>query len=372
MTKFDCHGTKRANPASLVDAGQWLLTRSRSGLLLFLLLLCAGSAPCRAAELPAPSAFKDAILSPPLSDLERRLLAAIHGGRFDHFSLLEAGLIAGGVEHEEELHRYCRRFDVLVESLRSSGNVRGMPHAQAQAIFEYLHRTLLHGGYCLQASDPRQALDHGRFNCVTATLLMNCMARRFDLKADAIQFPGHAMSRLVLPGETLDIETTCPLWFDLARDDNPKSSGQLRQISDAQLIATIYYNRGVDLLAERRFADAAAANAKAVRLDPNNATARGNYLATINNWGIELAAAGDYQKAADLFRLGLATDSTYAAFHANLVRLYREWTAQLCRDGREEVAIALLDRAARDQPGDPYFREAAIEIMRRLHGHFEP
>ncbi len=179
------------------------------------------------------------------------------------------------------------------------------------------------------------------------------------------------MSRLVLPDETLDIETTCPKWFDVVQDDNPESHASPRQITDVQLIATIYYNRGVDLLAERRFADAAAANAKAVRLDPNNATAQGNYLATINNWGIELAGTGDYAKAAELFRLGLATDSAYEAFHANLVRLYREWTAQLCRDGREEVAIALLDKAARDQPGEPYFREAAIEIMRRLHDHFE-
>ena len=290
---------------------------------------------------------REAVLSPQLSDLERRLFSEIHEGRFNHFSLLEAGLIAGGVDRDEELRRYCRRFDALAESLRRSGNVRGTPHAQARAIFEYLHRQLLHVGYSLQASDLRQAFDHGRFNCVTATVLMNCLARRFDLKAVALQLPGHAMSRLVLPHEVLDIETTCPKWFDRDKGDSPifadTKIGTVpspRQISDVQLVATIYYNRGVDLLAERRFGGAAAANAKAVLLDPNNATARGNYLATINNWGIELATTGEYSKAAELFRLGLATDSAYEAFHVNYVKLYREWTAQLCRDGRGEAALA--------------------------------
>ena len=311
------------------------------------------------------------------------MFVEIHNGRFDHFSLLEAGLIAGGVHREDELRRYCRRFDDLAESLRGSGTVRGTPHAQARAIFEFLHRKLLPGGYSLQASDLRQAFDYGRFNCVTATLLMNCLAQQFDLEALAIQLPGHAMSRLVLPQETLDIETTCPQWFDRAvngrdKGDNPIFAGtkigtvsQPRQITDVQLIATIYYNRGVDLLAERRFADAAAANAKAVRLDPDNAIAKGNYLATINNWGIEMATTGDYSKAAELFRLGLAADPAYEAFHANYLKLYREWCLQLCRNGQDEAALRLLDKAAQERPGERFFHEAAIEIMRRLREHSE-
>ena len=51
-----------------------------------------------------------------------------------------------------------------------------------------------------------------------------------------------------------------------------------REVSPIQMAAMIYYNRGVDLLSEKRFAEAARANAKALRLDPQNATARGNLL----------------------------------------------------------------------------------------------
>ena len=191
-------------------------------------------------------------------------------------------------------------------------------------MFTFLHQSILRGGYNLQSSDLRQALDHGRFNCVTASVLFNCLAQRFGLKAVGLEVPGHAMSRLELPQETLDIETTCPRWFtpndrpraavspqagdptqadetavqaELARpapDRNLANQRRsLRQVSEVELVATIYYNRGVDLLAERRFADAAAANAKAVRLDPENVTAKGNFLATINNWAIDLGTSGE-------------------------------------------------------------------------------
>jgi tetratricopeptide (TPR) repeat protein len=338
-----------------------------------LLAAFASGAVCHAADLHSSITNQDAALSTAPSDLERRLFASIHDGRFDGFSLLEAGLIAGGVEREDELHRYCHRFDALVESLRSSGKVRGKPDAQARAIFEFLHRKVLPGGYSLQASDLRQAFDRGRFNCVTATLLYNCMAQQFGLKVVALQLPGHARSRLVLPNGTFDIETTCPQWFDLASDNTRQSGGNAaRQLTDVQLIATIYYNRGVDLLAERHFANAAAANAKAMRLDPDNATAKGNYLATINNWGIERAAAGDYPKAAELFRLGQSIDSTYQAFHTNYIRLYRDWSAKLCRDGREKAALAMLEKAAEEQPEEPSFHEAAIEILRHSQEHSYP
>ena len=326
-----------------------------------------------------------------LSELEQRLFDRIEEGRFGEFSLLEAGLIAGGVDRQDELHRYCKRFDEFVESLRSSGKVRGTPRERAEALFAFLHQSILSGGYDLQASDLRQAFDHGRFNCVTASLLMNCLAARFELKAVALEVPGHAMSRLELPEETLDIETTCPWWFAtngrpqadnlLPAEAEPAASAELvpgspagraakdrqspRPVSDVELVATIYYNRGVDLLAERHFAEAPAANGKAVRLDPKNAAAKGNLLATLNNWAIDLGISGDYEKAAELLRLGLATDPGYEAFRANYVQLFRQWSEHLCRSGHYEDAVRLLAQAAQEYPGEKFFHEAAVEILRR-------
>ena len=331
---------------------------------------CVGHPDCwvgEAAEL-AVIPGRGALLAPHLCDLEQRLFDQIHDGRFGEFSLLEAGLIAGGVDSDDELRRYREQFDMLVESLRRSGKVHGTPRERAGALFTFLHQSILRGGYHLQASDLRQAFDHGRFNCVTASLLFDCLAERFGLKAVGLEVPGHAMSRLVLPDETLDVETTCPRWFALlGRSDaanGPQALGPnpaeqetvsgaepaekaparpavlkrrgLRQVSDVELVATIYYNRGVDLLAEKRFADAAAANAKAVRLDPGNATAKGNFLATINNWAIDLGTSGQYEKAAALLRLGLATDPGYDAFRSNYTEVLRRWSAQRGKGGERD------------------------------------
>jgi tetratricopeptide (TPR) repeat protein len=111
-----------------------------------------------------------------------------------------------------------------------------------------------------------------------------------------------------------------------------------REVTPIQLAAMIYYNRGVDLLAEKRFAEAAAANAKALRLDPNNATARGNLLATINNWSIELGNTQHFAEAVELLRQGLAMDAKFEAFTQNYIHVHRQWAEQLSREGRFEEA----------------------------------
>ena len=65
---------------------------------------------------------------------------------------------------------------------------------------------------CTELAD---ALEQGRFNCVSATVLFNCLAERFGLHVCGLETPGHALSRLILPDGRLDVETTCPRWFQL-------------------------------------------------------------------------------------------------------------------------------------------------------------
>ena len=110
----------------------------------------------------------------------------------------------------------------------------------------------------------------------------------------------------------------------------------------------IYYNRAIDLLGDHRFAAAAAANAVALRLDPQSATIRGNLLATVNNWAIDLAAAA-YREAADLLRRGLSLDPGYETFTVNYAHVYRQWIRAATEAGRLAEAD-LLTRQARQSP----------------------
>ncbi len=155
----------------------------------------------------------------------------------------------------------------------------GTPRQQVEAIFEFLHERVLYGGYDLAYTDLRRVLDDGRFNCVSATVLMNYLAGQLGLDCRGLEMPGHAMTRVRLADGTLDIETTCPHWFRLMDDSRQPSAAvtktigaaaagdrsKAREVSPAQMAAMIYYNRGVDLLNEKRFAEAARANAKALQ-----------------------------------------------------------------------------------------------------------
>jgi tetratricopeptide (TPR) repeat protein len=313
--------------------------------------------------------------------LEERLFADAADGRWDEHSLLAAALIASGVEDRRQLDAYLVRAAALTDELRSSGNVAGTPRQRAQAILEFLHRRILRGGYQIDCTDLRVALDDGRFNCVSASVLFNCFAEQFGLEVMGVEVPGHAISRLVLPDGVLDVETTCPTWFRLL--DDPKkqaaaveetlgaavagstSPGRRRTVSAVELVATIYYNRGVDLLGRRQFAEAVSANAKALRLDPLNTTARGNLLASLNNGAIAVGSDGRYEEAIEILNVGLALDSNYATFKTNYVHLYQQRVEELCGQGRFDAAADALAGAAW-APLDPaFFRQLQVQVYGR-------
>jgi tetratricopeptide (TPR) repeat protein len=316
-----------------------------------------------------------------LTPLEAALFADAADGRLDQHSLLAAALIAGGTESSEQIQRYEARLDALAEELRRSGKVTGTPRQQARAIFEFMHRQVLRGGYQLNSSDLAAALDEGRFNCVSASVLLNCLAGRFGLVARGLEVPGHAMSRLVLPDGDVDVETTCPRWFELMGDPKQQadlvaqttgfrhpdklSSGHRREVAGAELVATIYYNRGVDLLAENRFVEALAANAKALRLDPGNLTARGNLLATLNNWAISVGRSGRYEEAVALLRQGMAIEPAYETFCANDAHVHHQWVERLLGEERFTEALDVLAEAAAERPEVTYFCQGQFEIYRR-------
>jgi tetratricopeptide (TPR) repeat protein len=184
------------------------------------------------------------------------------------------------------------------------------------------------------------------------------------------------------------VQTTCRAWFaaedqglreQLLRSTLGETAGTAaalpavgRRLSRVGLLAVVYYNRGVDQLEAGRFAEAAAANRTAVRLDAANAAARANLLATMNNWSLELGRRGDLAEAVRLLEEGLAVAPDYVLFHENLValhqrrlsggvsaagdadsaaalaRCYRRWRTELERSGAHQAAGEVDRRAAAD------------------------
>jgi len=326
-----------------------------------------------------------------LSRLERDMLADAADGRFDEHSLMQAALIACGARDEERLALYLRKFDVLVEELREkerSGEFAEERNQtdRARIVFEFMHENILHGQYNIACTDLRGALDEGRYNCVSATVLFGCLAERCGLETRGLETTGHAMSRLMRKDDSLDIETTYPRWFRLL--DDPEKRAELvaraigrspddadvtiREVSGTGLVAMIYYNRGIDLLANRQFAEAAEANAKAMRLDEKSTTARGNLLATLNNWAIDLGRRGEYIRAIETLKQGMDIDPAYETFTLNYVHVHYQWVEELCKKGCFEEAVEILAAAADEQPDQQYFRQALEDIRHRIsHVDFE-
>lgn len=310
---------------------------------------------------------------------ESRLFADAADGRFDAHTLLEASLVASGAADGAELRRYVELFEALESELKRNEKLSGSPLQQAEAVFEFLHHRILRGGYRLEGTDLRTALEEGRFNCVSATVLYNCLAAGCGLTTCALESPGHAMSRVMLPEGAIDVETTCPRWFKLMHDPKRQAEyvaknlglaatrdrSQMREVGVVQVAAMIYYNRGVDLLAAKRFSEAAAANAKAMRLDPVNRVARGNLLATINNWAIHEGVLRNYAGALELLRRGMAIDGNFAVFRQNYAHVCRQWSLDLLGAAQYEAAVAVLRDALAAAPDPAPVRAAIAEVYRQ-------
>src|SRR5439155_13847576 len=129
--------------------------------------------------------------------------------------------------------------------------------------------------------------DTGRYNCGSATILYNALAAEVGLQAFGGETTAHVASLVAARDGLLRVETTCPRWIEPRGSSLFKSDGQVarseagghRTLDVPQLVALVYYNVGVDLAEQRRYAGAVAANYKALRLDPAGASARVNLLA---------------------------------------------------------------------------------------------
>jgi tetratricopeptide (TPR) repeat protein len=300
----------------------------------------------------------------PLAPLEARMLADPSAGNFQQFSLIEAALIASGVDQVSKLESYERKYAAWLAAVRRLSRSKESSLRRAEVLFEFMHREILSGGYDAQATELIHPFDDGRFNCASATVLFTALAADCGLIVHPIERPRHAMCAVEIDGQPMVIETTCPNWFQLtsemrreaeraalvrdAASDHPASR---REIGAAALAAVIYYNRGVDLLHENRFAEAVSVNVRALRLDPENETAAGNLLASINNWALGLCAEGEYAEAAELLARGLAIAPDHEPFHTNQRHVYRSWIQSLAAAGRQREAIAVLDAARRADPG---------------------
>ncbi|MEX2172891.1 MAG: hypothetical protein WD872_00930 [Pirellulaceae bacterium] len=281
-----------------------------------LILLWACGLPLAAAESPA---------------LERRLLADAGDGSLDAFTLTSACLIAGGPADAAELEKHERQLDAWSQRL-----LDGMPtdlavERRAAAIFAALHREILVGRYDPRASDLGRTLRDGDFNCLTALVLYYEFCRRADVPLEIWSRPGHVYCRL--PKSSQRIEPTLRNWLTATQLQATTETRPARRITPVELVGRCYYNRGVELLQRRQFAQGLALLEIARRLDPADTDARANLLAGLNNWALALSARGEHSAADRLIARGLAIDPRFPPLVANARLLRRTQQQSALRAG---------------------------------------
>ncbi len=171
------------------------------------------------------------------------------------------------------------------------------PRNRAAALLDWMHGALLVGGYREDGTRLDGLLIDGVYNCVSSSIVYHALAREVGLQTQIIQVPGHVYVEVLAPGGTIPVETTSPR---LPSQDERRESAERRVLREAEIVALVYYNRGVELFQQQNYALSATANVAALQLDPQCERARANLAAAANNWAVVLHQAGREQEARGL------------------------------------------------------------------------
>ena len=153
-------------------------------------------APLAALDSRNPSSTLAADLRAADSTLEAALIRDASDGQLDEYSLFAAAEIASGVSTPSQLAAAVAQFDTLSAELRHTVSNIEQAQQRAASVLAFLHRRVFPAGYDLQATELPRAFSAGRFNCVSATVLFNSLAREAGLDARAVRRPNHTLQSL--------------------------------------------------------------------------------------------------------------------------------------------------------------------------------
>ena len=313
-------------------------------------------------ELPAPRQHR----SPP-ANWRQAVFQDLTDGSLEQVDLLTAAIVIGGTESNEEITQLRSFYEQESRTMRAQAEGDTL---RVEDVFRQMHERFLTGQYDADCSQMSATLTAGRFNCVTATILFQCLCRDFGIDATAIGIPGHVRSRVVA-GRKLDVETTYPRWFDLdsAADRPPLSEPTARTLNDVQLLAKIYYNDGVRLLQQGNHDAAVTPLQRAWELDRGDNAARQNVLAALINGALARAEHCDYAGAAERLQQAERVDPQFEPLRKNELHVYQKWAIALCDRRHYAEALQILESQYEQHPEEELFKQGRFVIARLWAQH---
>ncbi|MDX9800912.1 MAG: hypothetical protein RBT69_06220 [Spirochaetia bacterium] len=190
-------------------------------------------------------------------------------------------LVFSGVK-KTETDKYLEKYDALARDfedyLDKTGAEISLAHSENSSIDEsynkgnaillFLHEKIFKKYYEMETRLD-VLLDKGYFNCVSSGILYYALALRNNLDVKGIRTSDHAFCAVVIPGKTVDVETTTKYGFDPGEKKEftdsfgktgfiytpPANYRDRKEISQQEFLALILQNRISGLQHKRNYMD---------------------------------------------------------------------------------------------------------------------
>ena len=293
--------------------------------------------------------------------VESEVFHDLRDGQLNDFTLVQAALIINGVSKKTTADEYMTKLTSHAEKIGKE--LPKEESERARAIFDRMHKQILKGVYRASCSDLRQAVHVGDYNCVTATILYYWLCNQYDVRCHLLAAPSHVLAEVHCLRPTR-VETTCATWFDLGPENHVNRYESLRVVNEVQFLAKLYYNRGVNQLDNRQFAEAIVSFQRSVELDSHDVAGKENVLAAYNNWALFESDSANFERAIQILQEGSGVDAKYKPFLANDLHIHQKWVISLCKKRLYGQAIGVLQRCNRRRPNIPLFSEGRLSVYR--------
>lgn len=296
----------------------------------------------------------------PISAADRMLRDGADG-QLDQVSLLRGALLASGIEDESQLTAYEVKLRDCVARFREQVTATDSPRDRAALLLRFMHRELLTGVYVADCGNLASSLDGGPYNCVTASVLYSHLATEIGLHSTIWHRTGHVRLQLAEVPDCY-VETTSSSWLGIV----PRTSNEPveRAIAPPALIGKLYYNQGLQALTRDDHAAAMDAFKRAQALDPLDADAQQNLLATYNNGALSLCDRHEFATALAWLAAARSIDPHYATLLPNELHIEQRWIVRLCEERKFEQALAKLSQGAQHHPDVELYRTGHVAVYR--------
>jgi tetratricopeptide (TPR) repeat protein len=290
-------------------------------------------------------------------------------------ALLDAMLFASGVAADDSRTKYADEMKDLAAKAKAAVEGAKTDYERGQSLLKFLHEGVMSKGYAEEQTSLPEVFESGKFNCVSSTALYCLLGSQLDLKLQPFAIPGnistsgHASLDLLDGKRRIQVEPTNPDGFDWAAKIKRPGVVVLGYIPDRKngyevdllgIAASIYTNRGIafDKAEPPDRSAAAHCYVGALVLDPLDGTGANNLTALINNRGLQLLEAKEFDTAVKMLGFALSLEPKSSNVENNLRSAWAEYISDTMSAGKYAQGLELVRQAAKAVPAESNFKRA--------------